>query len=158
MGVEVRLDSLVQSQGGAITGRISVRHGSLRFPEAEWNDFVVIVLDWWCESCSALLRGAEQREFWFMDGPFCFRAQPMSDDAWSIQFLQLRSAVDRSAVVNDVVPTTPNGLMIRPLPFVHSLVTSADAVLDACRQRGWSSPETESLQRRSRALRSLLER
>jgi len=154
--IEVLPASLVQSQSGAITGEISLCFGSHRFPGDGWNDFVVIVLSWWCESCATLLRRAERQEFWFMDGPFLFTADPIATTMWSVRFWQLRGSAPPHLVDMAGVPGLPNSVQVPAMTFARSLVDNADSVLDECRRRGWMTTESQSLGRLNDAVRDLL--
>jgi hypothetical protein len=153
--VEVHLDSLTQSAKGAVFGEVSVAVDNDHFPEQEWNDFIVVVLGWWSGRCAALLRGAQQEELWFMDGPLLMNMGRLPDDLWSVHFLQLRAAPGPSMVRIAPFPGMPDGVCIHPLSFVRSLTNSGYAVLQECARRGWATPEVDRLKRENSALRSL---
>ena len=65
VSVHIDLASIRQSKSGSIMGRIAFRFGDLWFPEVDWSDFPVVILEWWL---SALDGGGQ--ELLFMDGPF----------------------------------------------------------------------------------------
>jgi hypothetical protein len=63
--VVVDLSSFEQWRSGLISGRVCLRFGDRFFPERDWSDFPVVVLEWWLGSfdvSAPVLR--------FMDGPF----------------------------------------------------------------------------------------
>ena len=102
MAVYVDVVSIEQWRSGSITGRIAFRFGELWFPEADWSDFPVVVLEWWL---SALDGTGEVLRF--MDGPFSVvvdrvagSARLMSGDVLvaevDVDFDQLRRAVLRA--------------------------------------------------------------
>lgn len=49
------------------------------FPEQNWNEFILIVLDWWSEEVIKVIQGIEA-EFLFMDGSFSFKSIPIQDN------------------------------------------------------------------------------
>lgn len=62
---------------GVVTGRLHVLANGHRFPDPFWNDFVVVVLGWWCEALLACVQEPSQEaELRFMDGPFHLRVRP----------------------------------------------------------------------------------
>jgi hypothetical protein len=78
MGSAVVLDvsSFEQWRSGSITGRVCLRFGDRFFPELDWSDFPVVVLEWWLGSFKAsapVLR--------FMDGPFRVVLDPAAGTA-----------------------------------------------------------------------------
>ena len=69
--VEVVSQSLARSAQGKITGSIWLSMAGREFPAIGWNDFVVIILNWWLEALLALLvRKTDLGTFQFMDGPY----------------------------------------------------------------------------------------
>ena len=45
-------------------------HEQTAYPEAQWLDCGSVVLSWWLVSARALLEGAAEADFSFMEGPF----------------------------------------------------------------------------------------
>ena len=67
--------TLHQSQRGSITGVVCFDFGERRqFPEADWNDFVVVIAGWWITAMEQLGRGRAKVELRFMDGPYWITA------------------------------------------------------------------------------------
>ena len=62
--------SIQQSTSGRVTGVLFVRHSEGSFPDGEWNDFLDVVLAWWCDALAELNTGAPNVVLRFMDGPF----------------------------------------------------------------------------------------
>jgi len=156
VNVAVNTESLKQSERGAILGEIFVNVGQDQFPESNWNDFVVVVLTWWCTECAALLRGTSQAELSFMDGPFFLDLQALSKDEWSVRFLRHRYAASPTMVESVPASGLPDGLRIRPGTFVSSVASTSDVVLTECGLRGWITPEVDELKRGLELLRSYL--
>jgi hypothetical protein len=154
--VDVRLDSLTQSANGAITGEVSVSADGVRFPDADWNDFVVVVLGWWAEKCASMLSGSRREELWFMDGPYILDVEAISEDVWSVRYKRWRSSASTSTIESESVAELPNGLEVEASVFARNVKSTAGAVLNECHQRGWTTPDLETLRRRYDTLRSQL--
>jgi len=155
--VTVALESLTQSARGAIFGEIAVQVVEKRFPGPGWNDFVVVVLGWWSEQCTGLLRGSNhQAELAFMDGPFFMNVEVASSSSWTIQFLRRRASSGPAMTESQPVAGLPTELRVAPLEFSRSLVLQGGEVLHECSQRGWETAELDSLGRENDSLRSLL--
>jgi hypothetical protein len=68
-------------RGGSITGVIYYDFGAGRqFPETDWDDFPVVILNWWIEALEQVGEGSESVKFCFMDGPFWMTAVPEGED------------------------------------------------------------------------------
>jgi hypothetical protein len=65
-----------QSKIGSITGVVYFDFDSGRgFPGVGWNDFVVVILNWWIAALQKILQG-EKAELRFMDGPYWISVVP----------------------------------------------------------------------------------
>jgi hypothetical protein len=157
MQVAVRLDSLTQSERGAIFGEMAVQVGDKQFPDPDWNDFIVVVLGWWSETCTSLLAGSSHsEELWFMDGPFLLTIEVESSQVWSVNFMRQRAAAGPAMIKSEPVPGLPADLRIAALRFTRSVALRGREVLNACLQHGWMTPELDDLASRNRTLRSRL--
>lgn len=132
--VQVEPDSL-RLRNNEVTGRIHLRLDDEAFPEQDWDDFVVVILDWWC----ALLTNQKRTELGFMDGPF--RAVLTSKTT-------AESAVELVGRRLDQVLT---GLVSQPT-LARSVVAACDRVLEACRRQGWTTADIERLDSNRSAL------
>jgi hypothetical protein len=78
MAVTIRVDatSLVFSEGRPpATGLLAVTLGSVAFPDPDWDDFVLVVLEWWVQKTRSLVDGqASSANFDFMDDPVMLSA------------------------------------------------------------------------------------
>jgi len=69
--VKISPDSLRRSSRGTISGEIWCEFDGESFPEARWDDLIVVVLGWWLESLSTLISGRKLNvDVRFLDGPF----------------------------------------------------------------------------------------
>ncbi|MET3876982.1 hypothetical protein [Chitinophaga sp. OAE865] len=73
MEVNFDIKSLEVSKRKVITGIISVEVGNSFFPEQNWNDAIVAVLNSWIQSMIQILGpGYNEAQLTFFDGPFFF--------------------------------------------------------------------------------------
>lgn len=66
--IHIKTDTFNVTNTGTITGVIFIEIDNKYFPEENWNDFPVIILNWWLEKAITNIEG----EYRFMDGPFRF--------------------------------------------------------------------------------------
>lgn len=66
--IKLEPNTILRSKSGKITGEIYLNFEERYFPEVGWNDFPVIILNWWSEVFSHEKSG----RYSFMDGPFYF--------------------------------------------------------------------------------------
>jgi hypothetical protein len=125
---------------------------TIQFPERNWNDFVVVMLGWWCTACTALVSGGQEQELMFMDGPFQLILSSHEPDVWASEFQRLRSV---STVLDEFQPLAGirNELRIDPAHFLNSLVRCSEAVLAECDRRGWRTDDVDELERALTGLR-----
>jgi hypothetical protein len=135
MAFLVRVDrsSFERNSNGLITGVLFVELDGVAFPDARWNDFVVVVLSWWLEALAPLRGGALPRVCLFMDGPFQFEVQPDAGDTCRVKLVDGRrtaSVVERQVPMRDIV---------------DAVIGAARQVLDYCESSGWASPDIDTL-------------
>ena len=59
------------------------------FPSNDWNDFVLVITSWWCQSLLKLLRNESMsEEFLFMDGPFSVKVQFIENGIFNFLFIK----------------------------------------------------------------------
>lgn len=74
--IVVDTNSFRVSRAGALTGRLHVKIDGRPFPDDSWNDFVIVVLGWWCETMASFSGShAGSARMRFMDGPFAIELQ-----------------------------------------------------------------------------------
>lgn len=71
MKIEFAPTSIHQGSKGSVTGVIYFDFDPThQFPVFGWNDFVVVLANWWLSALADLMRGADQAQLRFMDGPY----------------------------------------------------------------------------------------
>ena len=73
---------------GVVTGGLWLAVDGQAFPEADWNDFPLVVLGWWAEAVADLLNGGPSRELLFMDGPYLAATAATDSGRCAIRFLR----------------------------------------------------------------------
>jgi hypothetical protein len=134
--------TLRQGAMGSITGVIYYDFGAGRqFPEAGWNDFVVVILNWWIEALQQVTAGSEPVRFCFMDGPYRMTAVLQSDDSLLLSCIEDRREVE---VLFDVL------VDVRDLR--RELTAVAQRVSRACASAGIESSDLNELRTHLRRL------
>lgn len=134
--VNVLLDTLVNSSTGSITGKICVETATITFPEIEWNDFVVIIIEWWLKELTSLTTGeCTKGTCRFMDGPFEFQIDARDPERWLIHFIRKGKFSDEQIAWNELAPDT----------VIAGVMSGAKSIIDVCQQKEWHSPELTSL-------------
>lgn len=135
--LRVSVESLERSANGRVFGGLHLQLENIRFPSADWTDFVVVVLGWWCEGLTKLSAEPGQRlEIRFMDGPFLVRIGPIERSTVHLDLVDVSGAQPKSA---------PKSAEVAIETLMQAVVKAAGAIVEECRARSWSSPEIEQL-------------
>lgn len=127
---------------GVITGKIHVSNTTFSFPEAEWNDFVVVILGWWVAAAAQVLDGTKPRDsLQFMDGPYSIEISHCSGGNVT---LTLQASARRRTV--ETWTCDPGAIH-------RELIRSAGAVLATCETKGWRTADTTTLASNLRLLK-----
>ena len=127
-------NTLQQSKRGSVTGDVYFEFSpDQQFPVAGWNDFVVVVANWWRAALEQISEGQAEAKFLFMDGPYWITAVSQGTD------LVLRCIEDRrgAGLVYQVV--------IQLDDLKRELITLARDVSVACKAAGIESADLDEL-------------
>lgn len=70
------------------------------FPEKNWDDFILIVLEWWSDAIINVIQDTEA-EFLFMDGSFAFKSIPIKDNNKIINLIFFHKNIEvKNIIVN----------------------------------------------------------
>lgn len=139
--VIVEPSSISPGTGGPATGDIVVALGSEVFPMRGWNDFVVVVLEAWSSALARLLGGvAESQQVHFMEGPYAVEISHLTGGGFRLRAIE---RPNRERVCIDV----------QPPGIVLSVLSAAEAVLQACREIGCWSVDADRLAKSAGILR-----
>jgi hypothetical protein len=121
--VVVDLSSFEQRRSGSITGRVYLQFGDRFFPERDWSDFPVVVLEWWLGSIDSAVPVLH-----FMDGPFRVVLDREAGTA---------CLMDEEAIVHEVEDDVAG--------LSHSVRKAAWSALRRCEELGIVSDDVEAL-------------
>lgn len=111
MKLEIAFDEEIirryYNRGSPIVFSIYWNHDNEDYPSSQWTDFGVVILGWWLVDVRGLVRGADQEEFLFMDGPFSLLTRRNEDTLhislkrdtaqWTVPLKQFISEIVRGA-------------------------------------------------------------
>lgn len=125
-----------RSQAGVVWTGVCLRLGDLDFPDAQWTDFAVVVLDAWVRALAALLRGTESRqEIMFMEGPFSVELEAATNRTWQLTCLE-RGSRQRSRART----------LVDSLSLSESAIQTSGELLELCRAKDWWSADAAALE------------
>lgn len=114
------------TKSGTVAGKVCFDLGSVKFPEEEWSDFVVVVLGWWLEEVLKLADRAEGRsELLFMEGTFFVRVANDDSTGWLLE------CMDGKQQIPEFVKSIDRDI------FMKSLLLAASQTIDSCRENEW---------------------
>lgn len=129
-------DTLRQSKMGSVTGVVYFVFGpGVQFPIAGWNDFVVVVANWWRVALDKISSEQAEVDLLFMDGPYRITAISLGTK------LLLRCIEDRqgAGLVHEIVVVAAD--------LKRELHTFASNVSAACKAVGIDSADLDELRR-----------
>lgn len=132
--VEVRIaeDSIEHTSSRIVTGVVFFDFGEIKFPESEWNDYVVVILSWWLVALRDIVEGrVDTVELRFMDGPFWVSVRNFANDDCEVQCMKGDDEVFRCRY--------------SPMMLLRATYKAAAQVQRVCFQREWESEEITTL-------------
>ena len=131
MKITVEPNSLYKD-GDKIFGNIYFGDNEYAFPEKEWNDFVVIILNWWSESILKLLKNVSiEEELDFMDGSASVKVQFLKNNSFSLYFI----------LNNEVVNSSEVDVRLFTKDFLNNL----NLLIRIIKENKWADEEIDSL-------------
>ncbi len=126
--------TLHQSRSGSITAVVYFDFGNGRsFPCEGWNDFVVVITNWWTHAFEQAVSNGREQKLRFMDGPYWIRIVSQADTLLLVCVEDRRGA----GPVCEVLVDTDQ--------LRGELVGLARSVSAACREAGIESPDLNTL-------------
>ncbi|GAA3622538.1 hypothetical protein [Flavivirga jejuensis] len=131
MKVTVELSSL-NKDDDKIFGNIYFEENEYAFPEKGWNDFVIIILNWWAKSILKLLKNISiEEELDFMDGPASVKVQYLKNNSFSLYFILNKEVVYSSEVDVEL--------------FTKAFLKELNSLIRNIKENRWESEEIYSL-------------
>jgi len=137
------------NDSGTTIGRIHWRVESRRFPSADWDDFIVVILSWWLAVTRRYLRNRTKQRLLFMDGPYEVLLTPRSPTTCNLAFCR-RGAADR--------PVAAFVHIARDAALAASVISAAETTLAKRKRMAPADPEIANLELELRKLASSLVR
>lgn len=129
--------TLRQSRKGSVTGVVYFDFGEeYQFPAGGWNDFVVVLANWWLAALDEIARTRTQTVLRFMDGPYWIKVVAQEGSK-----LLFRCTEDRrgSGAVQEAIVSAGE--------FERELTSFGSAVSRACAEAGIASADVDNLRR-----------
>ncbi|AZA85536.1 hypothetical protein EG349_01380 [Chryseobacterium shandongense] len=118
----------------SITGTIYINFNDTFFPEKNWNDFVIILINNWIESSYNILSGiTESEEFYFMDGPFSMIVQKLDTDICIVELVENHTNI----LMN---------FKISVKELFNEIFKKAISLENYCKKQGWETEDIKKLQ------------
>lgn len=115
----------------------------LFFPEKDWDDFIVIILNWWIEQSISSSNGSEA-VCRFMDGPYYFTLKSESD-SFDIVFI---SNIDKEKIIYSI--------NMKQKDFFTLLVKNTNIILREAMGKNISSEDIIELERSFKSLQRFI--
>lgn len=131
MSIKIDLKS-ISKEGANIFGNIYFESDTVIFPEKGWNDFIIIVLNWWSSSLLNLIeRKSIIEEFDFMDGPLSIEFRYLDDNIYKVRFLSKNKEVKSENIdLNQ---------------FYSNFVKLLNSLIRYTKEQGWKGEELNKL-------------
>lgn len=135
--VNVAMESLELTSRKAVTGEIYFESNGTYFPELHWNDFIIVVLNWWLRVIQKIYISnvGITDEFLFMDGPFLVRGCKVSQETIHMDFI-------KSQLKGETILFSSN---CRIGSFSDSVLATAKKIVAEVDNRKWDANELDKL-------------
>ena len=81
--------SSIFKEGNHVFGNVYFEGKECVFPDKDWNDFIIIIVNWWSLALKKLLKnGTLSEELLFMDGPFSVKINYLEEDYFDLFFFE----------------------------------------------------------------------
>lgn len=134
--ITVDPDTLALTDGGGITGRISISIAGNEFPADDWRDFVVVILGWVTAALRRVIEnvGISERVH-FMEGPYILDVHAL--EGGRIALLASR----RGEVIEELAADYASAK-----EFALEVIAASRQILRACSHRGFANRDIETLE------------
>ncbi len=117
-----------------ITGNIYINFDGSFFPERNWNDFIIIIINNWINSSYNILSGyTKYEEFYFMDGPFLMKVRKIDSEVCVIELVENHTNILLS-------------YRISARDFFEEILRNVNLLSKYCTEQDWETDEIRKLQ------------
>ena len=86
-----------------IFGIINFKTTESYFPSEDWNDFIIIIMNWWTDAMINIMSNeTDEVEFSFMDGPYSLKLHRNGLENLSITFFEQGKQVFNEQTINSI--------------------------------------------------------
>jgi len=123
------------SAAGSITGRVSINIDDTYFPEKDWNDFVIVILNQWASELRSFILGTStEAKFLFMEGPFVVKIRSLGSYS---QLVLIHNGKDIREVVMHTKKLKSEAL--------KSILSAINLSVQKCSEENWMNKEIDML-------------
>jgi hypothetical protein len=135
------------SKMGLVTGMIHIQINGRSFPEKDWDDFVIIILNWWLkELILSISKGADTFNCLFMDGPFSFTVKKDNSDNSIREIFFVHRHTGSQMEVAGKVPL---------MALIDGFLAVSKTTINSCAEKDWKGQEAEKLVSNYNTLRQM---
>ncbi len=100
--MELRIkEGTISKNKDSVFGVVYFQENDFYFPDENWNDFIVILFEWWSSSIFKLLNNESiSEDLSFMDGPFMVRVKYIEEDFFELFFVDQDDIILETYKVN----------------------------------------------------------
>ncbi|KAF2080461.1 hypothetical protein [Flavobacterium sharifuzzamanii] len=134
----VNPESFNKNRLDSITGEIYFKINDFSFPEEGWNDFVIVILNWWlCAFKNFHALNDDSFEMLFMDGPLKVKAK--KNESNELEMVFIRSYIDFEDCIYTIKCSESN--------LKKELLKAARKTLGEISNQNWQTSDTEVLKK-----------
>lgn len=87
MELKIKKDTISNNKN-SVFGVVYFHENDFYFPDKNWNDFIIILFEWWSSSIFKLLNNESiSEDLSFMDGPFVVRIKYLEENFFELFFI-----------------------------------------------------------------------
>ncbi|HBV14511.1 hypothetical protein [Chryseobacterium carnipullorum] len=117
-----------------ITGNIYFNFDGFFFPERNWNDFIIIIINNWINSSYNILSGyTKYEELYFMDGPFHMKVRKIDSEVCVIELVENHTNILLS-------------YRISAKDLFEEILRNVNLLSKYCTEQDWETDEIRKLQ------------
>jgi hypothetical protein len=148
MSFSVNLRTSEFAQRRLVKGPIWLEIDGQEFPIDGWYDFPVVILGWWlCNMKPLLADRAIKCECAFMDGPYKYEIAVQKQSGWTLTCIKDDLNGEKRLLRKEIDPKL----------LVSEVLSSANIVINLCKEKGWESDDLLTLMNEAEEVKKLIQ-
>ncbi len=136
LSIKLKTNTFELTDRNSVLAVIFFDFGEKKFPDEDWDDFIVVILNWWLEAIGSInsVTGSKT-ELNFMDGPFSLEIGKLGDNLCKIDCIERRikgKIIEYSA-------------LCQFSKIVDEVLNAARIVDELCSENGWDNDDIRRL-------------